>query len=174
MADSLDVFISGEWKAYCDVCGKELHASKLRKRWDGFMVCDSDFETRNPQDFVRAITESIVPPWTRPTDGAAFSNLVTIQTIGNTDPPSADLAAVDVYIDTTAGNIDWFLPKAGAGGFFGQQVIYTLNNYAGTHIITAKPSVFGTSDSILGVTTIGAGLTGKFTNTTPKTWKRVS
>jgi len=29
------------------------------------MVCSSDWETRQPQDFVRGVVEKQIPPWTR-------------------------------------------------------------------------------------------------------------
>jgi hypothetical protein len=48
----------GDWKAICDVCGRELKASRLKQRWDGLMVCQQDWEPRHPQDFVRGVAES--------------------------------------------------------------------------------------------------------------------
>jgi hypothetical protein len=50
-------FILGDSKAVCDVCGFDMHQSQLRKRWDGAMVCAKDFETRHPQDSIRARPE---------------------------------------------------------------------------------------------------------------------
>ena len=55
----------GDWIAVCDSCGRYYKASTLRKRWDGLMVCSSDWETRHPQDFVRGKAEKQIPPWTR-------------------------------------------------------------------------------------------------------------
>lgn len=57
----------GDWNAICDVCGFKKKASELRKRWDGLMVCEDDWETRHPSDLYRfpTSTESIVP-WTKP------------------------------------------------------------------------------------------------------------
>ena len=37
----------------CDVCGFKHYASDTRKRWDGLRVCRADYETRDPQDFVK-------------------------------------------------------------------------------------------------------------------------
>ena len=62
-ADYLKV---GDWNAICDVCGFKFKASQLKKRWDGFMVCDKDWERRHPQDFLKAKPDSPTPPWTRP------------------------------------------------------------------------------------------------------------
>lgn len=71
----------GDWNAICDVCGFEYKASKLRKRWDGLMVCKEDWETRHPQDLYRFPegTESVVP-WTRPEPSDTFvTDICTIQ-----------------------------------------------------------------------------------------------
>jgi hypothetical protein len=59
-------YTKGDWKAICDICGREFKGSQLRQRWDGFKVCKDDFEFRQPQDFVRGVVDTQVPPWTRP------------------------------------------------------------------------------------------------------------
>jgi len=59
-------YLSGNWNATCDVCGKKLKASTMVQRWDGFMVCRDDFESRQPQDFVKVPKEKIAVAWTRP------------------------------------------------------------------------------------------------------------
>jgi hypothetical protein len=64
----------GEWNAVCDVCGFNYKSSQLRKRWDGFMVCDKDFELRNPQDFIRIPAEDSNLPWARPVPDYTFVN----------------------------------------------------------------------------------------------------
>jgi hypothetical protein len=56
----------GDWKAECDLCGKLFKSSKLRKRWDGYKVCPSDFELRHPQDFVKTTIDTDSPAWLRP------------------------------------------------------------------------------------------------------------
>lgn len=56
----------GNWNAICDVCGVKYKASQLKKRWDGLMVCEEDWESRHPQDFIRGHRESNQVPWTRP------------------------------------------------------------------------------------------------------------
>lgn len=56
----------GDYNALCDVCSFKFKASELRKRWDGYMVCNKDFEERQPQDLIRSIPEKPVPPFTRP------------------------------------------------------------------------------------------------------------
>jgi hypothetical protein len=59
-------YLSGNWNATCDVCGKKSKASTMVQRWDGFMVCRDDFESRQPQDFVKVPKEKIAVAWTRP------------------------------------------------------------------------------------------------------------
>ena len=59
-------YILGEWNLICDVCGKKIKAHEAKHRWDGFVVCPSDFEYRHEQDFVRARQDKISVPFTRP------------------------------------------------------------------------------------------------------------
>jgi hypothetical protein len=56
----------GDWKALCDVCGREYKSSQLKQRWDGLMCCHQDWEIRQPQDFVRGVADTQIAPWTRP------------------------------------------------------------------------------------------------------------
>lgn len=58
-------YTSGDWLAICDSCGKQFKASSLRKRWDGLMVCEGDWEERHPQDFVRGVPDNMSVPWAR-------------------------------------------------------------------------------------------------------------
>lgn len=55
----------GDWNALCDQCGRKFKSSMLRKRWDGMMVCEQDWETRHPQEFVRSVRDNHPLPWTR-------------------------------------------------------------------------------------------------------------
>lgn len=64
-------YIAGEWNAYCDYCEGQYLASQLKKDYWGFMACPKDFTLPNPQMFVRPVTEKIVVPWSRPSDGAS-------------------------------------------------------------------------------------------------------
>lgn len=61
-----DHLVLGDWNAICDVCGMKYKASELRRRWDGYMVCESDFEQRHPQDLIRLRPEKQATPWARP------------------------------------------------------------------------------------------------------------
>lgn len=63
---SKDRYIKGDWNAICDVCGFEYKASELRLRWDGYLVCPEDWESRHAQDFIRTVKDDQSVPWTRP------------------------------------------------------------------------------------------------------------
>lgn len=63
----------GDWKTICDACGRIFKATELRKRWDGFMVCEQDWEPRQPQDFVRGVADIQAPTWTRPENPNTFA-----------------------------------------------------------------------------------------------------
>ena len=56
----------GRWSAICDVCGFRFHSNELQLRWDGLRTCRKDWETRHPQDYIKAIKDDITPPWVRP------------------------------------------------------------------------------------------------------------
>jgi hypothetical protein len=55
----------GTWAANCDVCGFRFPSSKLKKRWDGAITCDTDWETRHPQTLIKLRGETAVPAFTR-------------------------------------------------------------------------------------------------------------
>lgn len=59
-------YSKGDWLAICDSCGRKVKASTLKLRWDGLRVCTKDWETRHPQDYVRAKVDIQAVPWTRP------------------------------------------------------------------------------------------------------------
>ena len=68
-------FHSGDWNIVCDICSKKIKASESKLRWDGLIVCPSDFEHRHPQDFVKARTDKITVPFTRPIPPLTFTNI---------------------------------------------------------------------------------------------------
>lgn len=59
-------FEAGQWNAQCDQCGRIFKSGLLTRRWDMAMVCESCFETRHPQDYVRGVKEDMNVPWSRP------------------------------------------------------------------------------------------------------------
>lgn len=90
-ADHLEL---GTWNAICDLCGRKFKAHQLRKNWKGQMVCERDFETRHPQDYVRARAERPAPPWTRPDSAPEFLYTCT----PNGSSAVADAAVADCAI----------------------------------------------------------------------------
>ena len=78
-------YVSGNWNVICDVCSKKIKASDAKQRWDGLIVCPSDFEHRHEQDYVRARTDKITVPFTRPIPTFIFTNITYINQYVNTD-----------------------------------------------------------------------------------------
>ena len=74
-------YVSGNWNAICDVCSKKIKASDAKQRWDGLIVCPSDFEHRHEQDYVKARTDKITVQYTRPVPEYIFTNVVYTCTI---------------------------------------------------------------------------------------------
>ena len=96
MSDA-NYYESGSWKAICDVCGRAFRAHMLNKRWDGLMCCPDDWETRQPQDFVRGVSDTQVPPWTRPEASDTFVFVCTpVTTQGIADYGVADCAIANI------------------------------------------------------------------------------
>ena len=71
---------SGSWNALCDVCGLKYKSDELRKRWDGLMVCSTDFEHRHPQDYIRGNKPEKAIPWSRPEPADRFVTVDYIST----------------------------------------------------------------------------------------------
>lgn len=69
---------SGQYNTICDVCGFKMKSTDLRRRWDGLMVCQDDYETQHPQERIRPIPDQVKLPWTRPegTDTFGSTSLV--------------------------------------------------------------------------------------------------
>lgn len=62
-ADYLDL---GNWNAVCYSCGFKFKASELIRYWQGYYLCKTCWNPRQPQDFVRSIPDVQTPPWTQP------------------------------------------------------------------------------------------------------------
>ena len=86
----------GDWKAVCESCGRIVKASALRKRWDGYMVDERCFETRQPQDFVRGVADYQAPPYTRPEQSDQFISVEIIYT------PNGALPITSITSNSTA------------------------------------------------------------------------
>ena len=66
---------SGGWNCICDRCGQKKKASEVQQEWTGFIVCTTCFETRQPQDFVKARVDKITVPFLRPRPVDVFVNV---------------------------------------------------------------------------------------------------
>ena len=62
----MTTFVSGQWNAECDRCGRWRKSGKLRKEWTGLMVCSDCWEPRHPQESLRARVDRQAPQWVRP------------------------------------------------------------------------------------------------------------
>lgn len=64
----------GTWRVICDVCGFEYASDQVRKRWDGLIVCDRDYEERHPQTLYNYKHHISVPAFIRgePEDSFVF------------------------------------------------------------------------------------------------------
>lgn len=51
----------GNWKVTCHVCGFWYPSSEIKKRWDGVLVCEKDYETRHPQTLIKVRGERAFP-----------------------------------------------------------------------------------------------------------------
>lgn len=87
----------GNWNAICDSCGRKFKADKLRKRWDGLMVCEEDFERKHPQLNIKVRGDKVVPAWVRPeVEPGVFLGFCTLETSqGIIDIGTSDCAMVD-------------------------------------------------------------------------------
>ena len=76
-------WVSGDHWKICDVCGFRVRASETRKRWDGAIVCDQDYETRHPQEMVRGRHDRqiVSNPRPEPTDTFLTANQVTADSL---------------------------------------------------------------------------------------------
>jgi hypothetical protein len=88
---------SGSWNVICDECGRMYKSHELRMRWDGLMVCEGDWEPRQPQDFVHGVADIQAPPWTRPESSDYFIFSCTpISSQGLADYGQADCARAGI------------------------------------------------------------------------------
>lgn len=108
-------YVSGDHWKICEVCGFQTRSSRTFKRWDGLLVCEADFETRHPQDFVRGsldnqsvqdprpeATENIIGPLTTTISAAAVSGTQTISVASST----RFLAADHIGVMLNGGNME--------------------------------------------------------------------
>lgn len=54
-------FVPGNRWVECDRCGFDYRKNQIKLEWNGLAVCLKCWETRHPQDFVKAVTDHIAP-----------------------------------------------------------------------------------------------------------------
>ena len=74
-----DYFAKGQWNAFCDLCGAKKKSGQVVRTWDGFRVCASHKEARNPQDLLRGVKDDQSVPWSRPEPTDTFILMCTLQ-----------------------------------------------------------------------------------------------
>jgi hypothetical protein len=79
-----------------DVTGFTIYASEAQKQWDGAMVHKSVFETRHPQDLIRARREKPGVPNARPPPPDTFIGPLT-----TTITAAAAAGATSVSVEST-------------------------------------------------------------------------
>lgn len=73
-------FELGKWLVICDRCGFKRMSDEVIKTWDNLIVCKPTiktgcYETRHPQDFVRAVKEDPSVPYTRSQPADVFTDV---------------------------------------------------------------------------------------------------
>ena len=67
-----DYYLSGGNNGICDRCGFKYKTKDLKKTWDGYWVCNKDWEPRHPQDFIRGVRDNVQPAISRPESTDVF------------------------------------------------------------------------------------------------------
>jgi hypothetical protein len=52
----------GTYNAICEVCGFQFKADEMRMRYDGWFVCDADYEDKHPLEYSRMQTDNQTVP----------------------------------------------------------------------------------------------------------------
>ncbi len=73
----MTTYKAGNWNAICDVCGFKFKATEMKKRWDGLMVCEKDYELDHPQKYLRVREDKTSVPWVRNRPPDVFVDICT-------------------------------------------------------------------------------------------------
>ena len=57
------------------VCGFQYGSHEIKRRWDGALVCEYDWETRHPQDLIKVRAERSAPYPTSPEPAEVFTDI---------------------------------------------------------------------------------------------------
>lgn len=90
---------AGTWNVICQVCGRKYKSDQIRKRWDGLLVCDEDYENRHILDFLRAHPEMGSVPYASQENTDEFIFVCYLeQSQGIADTGTADCARADIVL----------------------------------------------------------------------------
>lgn len=115
--------VSGSYvnNGICDVCGFKKKSYELFKRWDNFMVCKEDWETRNIADFYDTANDTHLLPWTRPDTGTTTeftpSFAAVTQTLNSGTITNSGMLIVDPIARTCNFQITMIVTKDATIGF---------------------------------------------------------
>lgn len=54
---------SYSYNVICPMCQRKFKNTDMKRRWDGLIVCEEDWEPRHPMDFYRTINDNHVLPF---------------------------------------------------------------------------------------------------------------
>ena len=163
-----DYYAPGDWNACCDRCCAKFKASKLRKDWQGFMLCDWCYEPRQPQDFVRGLADPTPLPWVREcshdtfVDVCPFPTPTFSYTVDPNDPYTVRFTNTTFALETRPNTYLWDFGDGTTST--GYSTAHTFA--AGTFSVTltaynecTEAAGMGPGGSDAGVTTTPASLT---------------
>lgn len=95
-------YVPGDFWRMCDRCGFKFRASQTFRTWDGLYVCNDDFETRHPQDFVkgRKDLQNVPNPRPEPVDTVIGPLLTTISTAAAVGATTINVASSVRFMST--------------------------------------------------------------------------
>ena len=102
----------GNWKVTCDVCGFWFPSGEVKKRWDGLIVCDKDYEERHPSTLYKYHEHPSVPSFVRkdPLDTfVLICDLISVQ--ARAEYGTAGCATVGRYYDDMESILDLAMPS---------------------------------------------------------------
>lgn len=69
----------GHWRVICDRCGVRRDISEMKTEWQGFFVCETCYEEKQPllDEGLYQTPETGIPDITRPENRAEFKNNCT-------------------------------------------------------------------------------------------------
>jgi len=93
-----DFYQPGDWNVACSMCGRKFKASQMVKNWQGLWRCKEHNEPRQPQDFVRAVSDIQSVPFSQPQTDFDIQIFTVTGCSGNGLSAIPDLAIPDCSI----------------------------------------------------------------------------